>query len=147
MQTLKNVRSLMKDIRAQLHAERRTLDHADRILDALGTWIQAHTTARRAAKATAGSPAPRRVTPKAPKPAAKRGRGRPPKATPPMDTKATASAEKIGRKLSIVNYLKEHGPASRVDLLKALDIPVGTLSVVLNDKTTFQSTDGMWTLV
>jgi len=52
------------------------------------------------------------------------------------------------RKSEVIQYLKQHGPASRKELLDATHMPDGTIGFVLKDKSTFQRlADGTWWLV
>jgi len=54
---------------------------------------------------------------------------------------------KVSRKEAVVQLLREHGPLKRSEIMEELDLPVGTASVVLQDKTLFEKTaDGRWTL-
>ena len=49
------------------------------------------------------------------------------------------------RKDTVAKYIAGNGPQLRKDLRRELDIPVGTIAYVLNDKSMFKSRDdGRW---
>lgn len=66
---------------------------------------------------------------------------------PPARHHATNGNGHITRKQSVVNFLRENGPATRGEIMARLDIPIGTAGYVLNDPETFVSRDGRWHLV
>ena len=50
------------------------------------------------------------------------------------------------RKATLIKLLKEQGPLSRSEIIKKSDIPKGTIAYLLNDKETFVSQDGKWSV-
>ena len=69
-------------------------------------------------------------------------------ATPAKPRRSAASDKRSkGRKQAVVALLREKGAQRRGDIHRELDIPVGTLSTVLSDKTVFRSDNGKWHLI
>jgi len=50
------------------------------------------------------------------------------------------------RRQAVVKLLQEEGPFTRSEILQKTGIPLGTVSFILNDKTTFRNKDGKWHL-
>ena len=50
------------------------------------------------------------------------------------------------RKAELVKLLQEQGPLRRSEIIKRSDIPKGTIAYLLNDKDTFVSQDGKWSV-
>jgi hypothetical protein len=53
-------------------------------------------------------------------------------------------AGRVSRKDQVEKFIKEHGPASRPEIIEATGIPVGTVAYVLNDKQRFFARKGKW---
>ena len=51
------------------------------------------------------------------------------------------------RRQAILKLFQEEAPLSRAEVVKKSGIPLGTVSTILNDKTTFRNKDGKWYLV
>jgi hypothetical protein len=51
------------------------------------------------------------------------------------------------RKVAIMKLLHEEGPLARSEILQKTGFPLGTVSFILNDKTTFSNKDGKWQLI
>jgi len=51
---------------------------------------------------------------------------------------------RITRKDALAEFLREHGPSTRAEILHGLAIPPGSIAYVLNDKNRFVLVDGKW---
>ena len=51
------------------------------------------------------------------------------------------------RRLDVIKLLQEEGPLARPEILRKTGFPVGTISFILNDKTTFENKNGKWQLI
>jgi hypothetical protein len=54
---------------------------------------------------------------------------------------------RLSRRQEVIKILTEKGPLSKKDILGITDMPRGSLSFTLSDKTKFYSQDGKWHLV
>jgi len=55
--------------------------------------------------------------------------------------------KRISRKDAVIKLIKKEGPLSRSQIIEKSGIPEGTVSYLLNDKTTFIGDNGRWNLV
>lgn len=60
---------------------------------------------------------------------------------------SSRSKKKGTRKKAVVKLLREEGPLSRSEIIQKTGFPLGTISTVLNDKSTFHSKESKWYLV
>ncbi|HEV2382987.1 MAG TPA: hypothetical protein VG206_24740 [Terriglobia bacterium] len=51
---------------------------------------------------------------------------------------------RITRKDALAEFLREHGPSARAEILHGLAIPPGSIAYVLNDKNRFVLVEGKW---
>jgi hypothetical protein len=70
-----------------------------------------------------------------------------PKAMPAVQQLTFRGNGRMTRKDSVAQFLREHGPATRGEIMKSLNIPIGTAGYVLNDPKLFVSREGRWHLV
>jgi len=61
-------------------------------------------------------------------------------------SQAQLTITKATRKSALIKLLKEQGPLSRAEIIKTSDIPRGTIAYLLNDKDSFFSKDGKWSV-
>lgn len=54
---------------------------------------------------------------------------------------------RISRKDQVKNFIKEHGPSTRAEIIQGTGIPVGTVAYVLNDEERFVARRGKWCIV
>ena len=56
--------------------------------------------------------------------------------------------ENLGRRMTrkdaLAEFLREHGPSTRAEILRGLAIPPGSIAYVLNDKNRFVLVEGKW---
>jgi hypothetical protein len=53
---------------------------------------------------------------------------------------------RVTRKDQIVQFIREHGPAARSEIIAGTQMPAGTVAACLNDKDTFVNRGGKWVL-
>lgn len=54
----------------------------------------------------------------------------------------------ITRKEAVADFLRAHGPSTRMEILRGTGVPAGTIAYCLNDKGIFKRLeDGKWTTV
>ena len=51
---------------------------------------------------------------------------------------------RITRKDALAEFLREHGPSTRAEILRGLAIPPGSIAYVLNDRNRFVLVEGKW---